>query len=164
MKLVHFSAKRSRTLRYLQPRASTALHPEPQVANPSYRSSGRCFRCGRTATVARRARTSSRKRLLLGFCSGLVPLRSPQNPAGTSRRARRRGAMLPRRAVRVAFRTLTNHRPSLMLLRVDCKALWRCGLYAAEALASGSRFQDATSSKVIQHPRWVMGMFDGRGL
>jgi hypothetical protein len=124
-----------------------------------YRSSGRCFRCGRTATVARRARTSSRKRLLLGFCSGLVPLGSPQNPAGTSRRA-----LLPRRAVRVAFRTLTNHRPSLMLLRVDCKALWRCGLYAAEALTSGSRLQDATSSEVIQHPRWVMGMFDGRGL
>ncbi|MDK3160520.1 hypothetical protein QPK87_28770 [Kamptonema cortianum] len=60
--------------------------------------------------------------------------------------------------------SLTNHRPSLMLLRVDCKALWRCGLYAAEALTSGSKLQDATSSEVIQHPRWVMGMFDGRGL
>src|SRR5690606_20154961 len=91
--------------------------------------------------------------------SGLVPLRSPQNPAGTSRRA-----LLPRRAVGVAFRTLTNHRPSLTPLRVDCKALWRCGIYAAEALSSGGKLQDATSSEVIQRPRWVMGMFDGRGL
>jgi hypothetical protein len=47
-----------------------------------FSASGRGFRCGRTATVARRERTSSRKRLLLGFCFGLVPLRSPQNPAG----------------------------------------------------------------------------------
>lgn len=60
--------------------------------------------------------------------------------------------------------TFPNHRPSLTPLRVDCKALWRCGIYAAEALASGGKLQDATSSEVIQHPRWVMGMFDGRGL
>lgn len=49
-----------------------------------------------SATIARRGCASSRKRLLLGFCSWLVPLRSPQNPAGTSRRApclRRAGAM-----------------------------------------------------------------------
>jgi len=94
-------------------------------------------------------------RILLRACAAALTAKSGRDKPTCA---------LPRRAVRVAFRTLTNHRPSLMLLRVDCKALWRCGLYAAEALASGSRLQDATSSEVIQHPRWVMGMFDGRGL
>jgi hypothetical protein len=83
----HFSYKPDPTDRR-QPRIRRHLQPIPRP-HISSMSSG----AFQSATVARRGRASSRKRLLLGFCSWLVPRRalharrSSQNPAGTSRRA-----------------------------------------------------------------------------
>src|SRR5690606_27074718 len=95
-----------------------------------------CFRCGRTATIARRERTSSRKRLLLGFCSGLVPLRSPQNPAGTSRRA-----LSARRALWGGVPHLKKSSTELDAATGGLQSSpWRCGLSAAEALSHQSKF------------------------
>ena len=82
------------------------------------------------------------------------------NPAGRCRHA-------PSRAVLSAVAetcTLTNHRPTRTLLQVDCKALWRCGLCAAEALSGSVRLRDASSSEGLEQPCSGSGMFDGRGL
>jgi hypothetical protein len=79
-------------------------------------------RCGRTATVAWRARTSSRKRLLLGFCSGLVPFGS-----FAAALTAKSGRALPTCVLNAPCSLggvphLNNLRPNQMPLRVDCKA------------------------------------------
>lgn len=81
------------------------------------------------------------------FASWLVPLALLRCAAhrkirqGTADRRLLRGVPCPWRNC-----TLTNHRPGWIPLRVDCKAPWRCGLCAAEALASGLQLPDASSS------------------
>ena len=114
-----------------------------------------------SATLAQRGRTSSRKRLLLRIGrSGWCRCAHAPNPAGRCRHA-------PSRAVLSAVaetRTLPNHRPSWTLLQVDRKALWRCGLCAAEALWGSVRLRDATSPEGPEQPRSGSGMNDGRGL
>jgi len=114
-----------------------------------------------SATLARRGRTSSRKRLLLRIGrSGWCRCAHAPNPAGLRRHA-------PSRAVLSAVAetcTLTNHRPTRTLLQVNCKALWRCGLCAAEALSGSVRLRDASSSEGLGQPCSGSGMIDGRGL